>query len=69
MNNTWLLLHEHIQNDVSADCIWSCSLEGNFLVLCYDYKTMLQFFTRVCETMYVSKELQRHAPYMSSEGC
>ena len=32
-----------MQNDASVDWIWSCSLEGNFSFLCYDYKTLLQF--------------------------
>ena len=54
------LLHKHIQNDVSAVCIWSCSLE-----------TLLQFFTRVSTTMSTGmvQELQGHAVYISSEGC
>ena len=56
MDNTWLLHHKHIQNGDSADCIWSCSLEGNFLFLCYGYKTLLQFFTWVSTTI-------------SAEGC
>ena len=59
-----------MQNDVSVDCIWSCSLEGNFLFLCFDYKTLLQF-TRVSATMPagMAQELQGHALYISSEGC
>ena len=56
MDNTWLLHHKHIQNGDSVDCIWSCSLEGNFSFLCYGYKTLLQFFTWVSTTM-------------SAEGC
>ena len=56
MDNTWLLHHKHIQNGDSVDCIWSCSLEGNFSFLCYGYKTLLQFFTWVSTTI-------------SAEGC
>ena len=45
IDNTWLLLHKYIQNDISIDWIWSCSLQGNFSFLCYDYKTLLCSFS------------------------
>ena len=60
-----------MQNDVSVDCIWMCLLESNFSFLCYDYKTLLEFFTRASTTMSAAgmvKELQRYALYKSSEG-
>ena len=54
-----------IKNDVSIDCVWSWSLEANFSFLCYDYKTLLQFFTRVSTTIStgIVQELQEHMPH------
>ena len=43
-----------MQNDVSVDWIWSCSLEGNLSFLCSDYKNLaVQFFTQVSTTISV----------------
>ena len=47
----YYFINQQVQNDVSVDSIWSCSTEGNFIAfLCYDYKTLLQFFAHVSTT-------------------
>ena len=65
-----IITYKHIQNDVPVDCVWSCSLEGNFSFLYNDYKTLLKFFIRVSTTMSAGlvQEIQGHALYVSPEG-